>query len=65
MVYLCRHTLPTVLVWRSKDNLQEVALLFHHVGSKDQSGCQDWWRVYLSPELAHWPVFYLFSYFIY
>lgn len=41
VIYLCVHTYmrtyPRVYVWRSKDNLPELFLSFHHVGFRDQT----------------------------
>lgn len=37
VVYLCGHEHNSILAWRLKDKLQEVVLLFHHVGPKDHT----------------------------
>lgn len=34
-IYVCAFTVCCVVLWRSKDNLQEFFLFFHHMGPGD------------------------------
>ena len=57
-VQVCMHVM--VCMWQSEDSLRQLALFFHHVDCKDNSGSQPWWQACLLIEPSFQPCNLLF-----